>query len=103
VVALNEGKGIGRSLVKLLIRHCRSKGYSVIRLYTEEIDEKGRKLRLFYEGLGFRLRDSLPERGIEMRYSLEGLDVCKDVLKETARGMDVGYPVLSNRINEASM
>jgi GNAT superfamily N-acetyltransferase len=99
VVALNEGKGIGRSLVKLLIQHCRRKGYSAIRLYTEEIDEKGRKLRLFYEGLGFRLCDTQPERGIGMRYSLEGLDVCKDVPKETAGRMDVSYPVLSYRID----
>ena len=66
VVSLNEGKGIGRSLVKLLIQHCRKKGYSVIRLYTEEIDEKGRKLKVFYEGLGFRLCDAQPEQGIEM-------------------------------------
>jgi GNAT superfamily N-acetyltransferase len=33
VVALSEGKGIGGSLVKLLIQYCREKGYSVIRMY----------------------------------------------------------------------
>ena len=43
VVALNEGKGIGKSMVKLLIHHCEAKGYSVIRLYTEEVDKKDRK------------------------------------------------------------
>ncbi len=89
VVSLNEGKGIGRSLVKLLIQHCRKKGYSAIRLYTEEIDEKGRRLRLFYEGLGFRLCDSLPEQGIEMHYPLEGLHACTDVLNE--RNNDSNY------------
>ncbi len=70
VVALYEGKGIGKSLVKLLIQHCGVKGYGVIRLYTEEFDEKGRRLRGFYEGLGFRLSDAQPEQGIEMCYIL---------------------------------
>jgi GNAT superfamily N-acetyltransferase len=70
VVALNEGKGIGKSLVKLLIQHCVAKGYGVIRLYTEEVDEKGRRLRAFYEGLGFRLSEAQPEQGIEMCYIL---------------------------------
>ena len=70
VVALNEGKGIGKSLVKLVIQHCGVKGYGEIRLYTEEVDEKGRRLREFYEGLGFRLGDAYPEHGLEMCYSL---------------------------------
>jgi len=70
VVALNEGKGIGKSLVRLLIQHCSVKGYGEISLYTEEVDEKGRRLREFYAGLGFRLRDAQPEQGIEMFYSL---------------------------------
>jgi len=69
-VALNEGKGIGKSLVKLIVQHCSMKGYSEINLYTEEIDEKGRRLREFYEGLGFRLRNVQPELGLEMCYSL---------------------------------
>jgi GNAT superfamily N-acetyltransferase len=70
VAALNEGKGIGKSLVKLLIQHCSVKGYGEISLYTEEVDEKGRRLREFYESLGFRLRDAQPGQGIEMFYSL---------------------------------
>lgn len=70
VVALNEGKGIGKSLVRLLIHHCDMKGYREIDLYTEEVDEKGRRLREFYEGLGFRLGDAQPEHGLEMCYSL---------------------------------
>jgi len=70
VVALNEGKGIGKSLVKLVIQHCGVKGYGEIRLYTEEVDEKGRRLREFYAGLGFRLGDAYPEHGLEMCYSL---------------------------------
>lgn len=70
VVALNEGKGIGKSLVKLLIQRCSMKGYGEIRLYTEEVDEKGRRLREFYEGLGFRLRNVQPEQGLEMCYFL---------------------------------
>lgn len=76
VVSLREGKGIGGSLVKLLIRHCEERGYSEIRLYTEEVDEKGRKLRHFYEGLGFRLCGSSPDKGIEMCISLDGVHPC---------------------------
>lgn len=70
VVALNEGKDIGKTMVKLLIHYCGTKGYTVIRLYTEEVDENGRKLRSFYEGLGFRLCNTQPAQGIEMFYSL---------------------------------
>ena len=68
VVSLSEGKGIGKSLVRLLIQHCKVKGYGVIRLYTEEVDEKGRRLRSFYESLGFLLSDAQPDKGIEMFY-----------------------------------
>jgi GNAT superfamily N-acetyltransferase len=78
VVSLREGRGVGGSLVKLLIQHCRERSYSEIRLYTEEVDEKGRKLRHFYEGLGFRLCGSAPEKGIEMCISMEGLHACTD-------------------------
>jgi GNAT superfamily N-acetyltransferase len=73
VVALSEGKGIGGSLVKLLIQYCRDKGYSVIRMYTEEVNWKGRKLKLFYEGLGFRVCGSMPDNGIEMCYIIDDL------------------------------
>ena len=78
VVALNEGKGIGKSLVKLLVQHCRVKGYGVILLYTEDVDEKGRRLRSFYEGLGFRLSGAQPEQGIEMFYVLGEPPVSKE-------------------------
>jgi GNAT superfamily N-acetyltransferase len=78
VVALNEGKGIGKSLVKLLIQHCNVKGYGEISLYTEEVDEKGRRLREFYAGLGFQLRDTQPGQGIEMFYSLGKTPESKD-------------------------
>jgi GNAT superfamily N-acetyltransferase len=78
VVALHEGKGIGKSLVKLLIQHCRARGYGVIRLYTEDVDEKGRSLRSFYEGLGFRLSVTQPEQGIEMCYVLGEPPASKD-------------------------
>jgi GNAT superfamily N-acetyltransferase len=78
VVALNEGKGIGKSLVKLLIQHCNVKGYGEISLYTEEVDEKGRRLREFYAGLGFQLRDAQPGQGIEMFYSLGKTPESKD-------------------------
>lgn len=78
VVALYEGKGIGKSLVKLLIQHCEVKGYGVILLYTEDVDEKGRRLRSFYESLGFRLSSAQPEQGIEMCYVLGEPPVSKE-------------------------
>lgn len=78
VVALVEGKGIGKSLVRLLIQHCRAKGYGAIRLYTEDVDEKGRRLRSFYEGLGFSLSGAQLDQGIEMCYFLGGPPVSKE-------------------------
>ena len=82
IAALNEG--IGKSLVKLLIQHCSVKGYGEISLYTEEVDEKGRRLREFYAGLGFRLRDAQPGQGIEMFYSLGKPPESKDSLSPVA-------------------
>jgi len=77
VVSLREGRGVGGSLVRLLIRHCRARDYSVIRLYTEEVDVKGRKLKHFYEGLGFRVCGSTPKQGIEMCISLDDPHPCE--------------------------
>lgn len=50
-----EGKGIGSTLIALAMLHALETGYQLIILRTEEEDEKGRKLRHFYENLGFQV------------------------------------------------
>ncbi len=78
--------------MKLLIQHCVAKGYGVIRLYTEDVDEKGRRLRSFYEGLGFRLSGIQPEQGIEMVYVLGEPPASKGQYPQTAL-----FPASGNR------
>jgi hypothetical protein len=50
---LIEGKGVGSTQFALEILYLYHKGYKVIQLTTEEIDEQGRLLRSFWERLGF--------------------------------------------------
>lgn len=54
LASIIEGKGVGRTLITLLIVYCYEKGHSLLTLFTEEVDEKGRQLRRYYEKMGFR-------------------------------------------------
>ncbi|MBN2336618.1 GNAT family N-acetyltransferase [Candidatus Bathyarchaeota archaeon] len=63
-----EGKGLGKVLLGLLIHYCIGLSYRSITLYTEETDEKGRRLKEFYERLGFGEAALDPSLGLIMRY-----------------------------------
>jgi GNAT superfamily N-acetyltransferase len=66
-----EGKGIGSTLVTLALVYSHDVGYRSVELYTEEVDERGRHLVKFYEGMGFKVIDRDPERGVVMRSELD--------------------------------
>ncbi len=66
-----EGRGVGSALITLILLQCVQRGYKLVRLHTEEVDEKGRMLRRFYERLGFELAHSHPVEGLLMRMRLE--------------------------------
>ncbi|MBN1682763.1 GNAT family N-acetyltransferase [Candidatus Bathyarchaeota archaeon] len=65
-----EGKGIGSTLVALLLIYCYETGYSYISLNTEEFDEKKRPLRKFYESIGFQYIYTNQNEGDLMRIQL---------------------------------
>jgi hypothetical protein len=65
-----EGKGIGKVLIVLLLVYCFELNYTFITLYTEDLDEKGRHLRDFYEHLGFTYMGKDPEVGVIMKYQI---------------------------------
>jgi hypothetical protein len=65
-----EGKGIGSTLVTLALVYSHDVGYRSVELYTEEVDEKGRRLTEFYEGMKFKVIDRDPERGVVKRSDL---------------------------------
>jgi GNAT superfamily N-acetyltransferase len=65
-----EGKGIGKVLILLLLVYCFELNYTFITLYTEDQDEKGRRLREFYEHLGFTYMGTEPELGVIMKYKI---------------------------------
>ena len=50
-----RGQGIGTLLLNYLKKWLQKENYSGMKVYTEEIDEKGVKLRHFYEKMGFSL------------------------------------------------
>jgi hypothetical protein len=50
---LIEGKGVGTTQFALEILYLYHKGYTIVRLSTEEQDELGRTLRNFWEKMGF--------------------------------------------------
>jgi ribosomal protein S18 acetylase RimI-like enzyme len=70
-----EGKGIGKMLMSLLKSYCSELGYQQIILYTEDQDEKGRKLRQFYESLGFKYKYTDKEKGIIMSYDIKEMNL----------------------------
>ncbi|MGQ9679881.1 MAG: hypothetical protein ACUVV4_03840 [Candidatus Bathyarchaeia archaeon] len=75
VATIMERKGLGSCLVNLILLHCYESGYTFITLRTEEQDEKGRRLRLFYEKFGFRVCPCDPREGIAMIHEIDKLDI----------------------------
>lgn len=71
VASLIEGRGIDSIMVGLLLIYCFDVGYSSVRLYTEEVDDKGRHLREFYEHLGFICDYISLDEGMVMHHQLE--------------------------------
>lgn len=58
---LQEGRGIGGSLIAAVERYAEKQGISVIRL---AVDEPNIHARRFYEGKGFRVVHRLPDYGV---------------------------------------
>ena len=75
VVTLVEGSGVGKILITLLLVYCYELGYKNVVLYTEDTDDKGRRLKRFYEHLGFTEVRTDPELGLVMR-----IEVTEDTL-----------------------
>jgi len=65
-----EGKGFGSSLFALVHIYCYEKGYSHFTCHTEEIDERGRKLRNWYRSMGMEYINTTPKYGDIMRVRL---------------------------------
>lgn len=70
VATLIEGRGVGSTLVSLALLYSYDVGYSSTVLFTEDEDEKGRRLRQFYEHLGFQVVSIDPRHGVCMRHDL---------------------------------
>lgn len=65
-----EGKGVGSTLVALLMIYCYEAGYNLLSLNTEELDEKKRPLRKFYESIGFQFLYTDPNDGDLLRVQI---------------------------------
>jgi len=65
-----EGKGVGSSLFTLVHIYCYENGYSHFTCHTEEVDEKGRKLRDWYHAMEMEHVNTTPEYGDLMRVRL---------------------------------
>ena len=70
-----EGKGVGKVLIVLLLVYCFELDYAYVTLYTENKD--GKKLREFYEHLGFRFIEEDAVVGVVMRYQIEESELLK--------------------------
>jgi hypothetical protein len=66
-----ESKGIGSILATLMIIYAHETKHNHVTLYTEEMDEKGRRLRLFYEQIGFKFLGSEEGKGDVMCMQLD--------------------------------
>jgi len=75
VATVLEGRGIGSLLVILALLYGFEEGYKSVTLRTEEEDEKGRKLKSFYENLGFEVFPCNPSEGLAMRRKLNLQDI----------------------------
>jgi GNAT superfamily N-acetyltransferase len=71
LASMVERKGIGSILVTLIIIYALETNHNYVTLYTEERDEKGRKLRRFYEQIGFKFLGSEEGKGDVMRLQLD--------------------------------
>jgi len=70
-----EGRGIGSVLVALTLLYGFEKGYKSVTLRTEETDEKGRKLKRFYQNLDFEVFPCDPLEGVAMRRKLDSRSI----------------------------
>ncbi len=61
---------MGSSLFALVHIYCYENGYSHFTCHTEEMDEKGRKLRDWYRAMGMEHVNTTPEYGDLMRVKL---------------------------------
>ena len=71
LASIVEGKGIGSILATLIVIHALETNHSNVTLYTEERDEKGRRLRRFYEQIGFKYLGSKEGKGDVMHMQLD--------------------------------
>jgi len=65
-----EGRGIGSGLFALVHIYCYENGYSHFTYHTEEVDERGRKLRDWYLAMGMDYIETTHEYGDLMRVRL---------------------------------
>jgi len=70
MASLVEGKGVGSSLFTLVHIYCYENGYNHFSCHTEEVDERGRKLRDWYIAMGMDHVETTPEYGDLMRVRL---------------------------------
>ena len=77
IATKQEGKGIGKVLIVLLLVYCFELDYTFVTLYTEDQDEKGRRLRSFYEHLGFTYMGTEPKLGVVMKYKINEEELIK--------------------------
>lgn len=83
-----EGKGIGSILITLALVYAIDTGYNKATLYTEEIDEKGRKLVAFYQDLGFTSIYKTPDDGVLMIQWLDPSNIWRLCRKFLEYNMD---------------
>ncbi len=70
LASMVEGRGIGHTLATLIILHAENTAHRHVTLYTEEEDEKGRKLRRFYQKMGFTYLGTDLSKGDVMKLQL---------------------------------
>ncbi len=84
-----EGKGVGSTMFALMLLYCYDNGYRFFSLHTEDVDEKGRHLRQFYEALGAEYLYTDPRSGVHMRMRLDPRRLNEDyrrfILEERSR------------------
>jgi GNAT superfamily N-acetyltransferase len=84
-----EGKGVGSTMFTLMLLYCYDNGYRFLSLQTEDVDEKGRHLRRFYEALGAEYLYTDPRSGVHMRMRLDPRRLNEDyrrfILEERSR------------------
>ena len=66
IAVKNQGRGLGKLMLKSLINWVKKEGYQGISLYTEDVDEKLLPLREFYEKIGFILVDRETDGNLSM-------------------------------------